>query len=404
MSDKASWKREPGMVLEVPIGLLYSTTGTYQAMGREALDGALLGLHEVNNDPGIPFSFIPTIENPCASIDNYRRMCEKLLREQKCKHVIGTITSISRKEVIPIIEKHDALLWYCCPYEGFECCDNVIYLGASPNQQVIPLFRYLIPKYGNRGYFLGSNYIWGWEQNRIGRELLHACGGETLGEKYLAFDDVDSEHLIAEIREKRPDFIFNNLVGTSSYAFYKAYARAGKTDPFFTPSNCPIVSCNLIESELPMLGPEAGIGHISTASYFDALETRSSLEFKQTVAASYGEKRYVSSYMVNGYSSIKLLASAIVEAGNDNVEQIKQVLFDRSFDSPLGSLQIDSGTNHAGLHPIIAEISERNKFRIRSYSEEQVSADPYLVEFDPGKFADGVNQLAMAPPPVKVVK
>ena len=81
------------MNLEIPIGLLYSTTGTYKAMGREALDGALLGLQEVNNDPAIPLSFIPTIENPDASIENYRRMCEKMLRERflrmicNCRHV-----------------------------------------------------------------------------------------------------------------------------------------------------------------------------------------------------------------------------------------------------------------------------------------------------------------------------
>jgi len=392
------------MVHEIPIGLLYSTTGTYQSMGSEALDGALLGLDEINNDPVIPVSFVPTIENPGAVIENYRRMSEKMLRQHNCKHVIGTITSISRKEVIPIIEKHDALLWYCCPYEGFECCENVIYLGASPNQQIIPLFQYLIPRYGRRGYFLGSNYIWGWEQNRIGRELLHACGGETLGEKYLAFDDVDVEHLIAEISEKRPDFIFNNLVGTSSYAFYQAYARAGEADSFFTPKNCPIVSCNLIESELPMLGASAGIGHISTASYFDTLTTASSIEFKKKVAAKYGTRRHVSSDMVTGYSSIKILAAAIVESGSADVEQVKQVLFDRSFDSPLGSLQFDAHTNHANLHPIIAEVTEQQNFRILSFSPDQISADPYLVEFDPVKFADNVNQPPRAPSLLKVVE
>ena len=392
------------MVSEIPIGLLYSTTGTYQAMGREALDGALLAVNEVNNDLGTPIQFLPTIENPGAMIENYRRMCEKMLREQNCKHVIGTITSISRKEVIPIIEKHDALLWYCCPYEGFECCENVIYLGASPNQQALPLFQYLIPKYGKRAYFLGSNYIWGWEQNRIGRELLHACNGETLGERYLAFDDVDIEHLIAEIREKRPNFIFNNLVGASSYAFYQAYAKAGESDPFFSPANCPIVSCNLIESELPMLGDKVGVGHISTASYFDSLRTQASLDFKQVVALKYGADRIVTSDMVTGYSSIKILATAIAKTESDDVEQIKQHLFNSTFDTPLGCMQFDSRTNHAGLHPIIAEITDQQNFRILSYAEEQVRADPYLVEFDPDRFSASVSRHDSTHSPLKAVK
>lgn len=381
---------------DIPIGLLYSTSGTYQAMGQDALDGALLGLEEVNQDPNSQIRFLPIIENPSASIDNYRRMAESMLREENCKHVIGTVTSISRKEVIPIIEKHDALLWYCCPYEGFECCDNVVYLGACPNQQILPLFQYLIPKYGKRGYFIGSNYIWGWEQNRIGRELLHACSGETLGEKYLAFDDVDVRHLINEIAQKRPDFIFNNLVGTSSYAFYRAYAEAGKSNPFFSPSQCPIVSCNLIESELPMLGVEAALGHISTASYFDCLTTEAALQFKKIAAKKFGADRPVSSEMVSSYTSIKILATAIRIAGTDDADEVKKVLFGISFDSPLGHLHFNEKTNHAGLHPVIAEIGSEASFRVLDYSEQQVVADPYLVDFDPVVFASHVTAVNRA--------
>src|SRR3546814_16003075 len=63
-----------------------------------------------------------------------------------------------------------------CPYEGFECCENVIYTGASPNQHIVPLFRYLLPRYGKRVYLVGSNYIWGWETNRTARELVQASG------------------------------------------------------------------------------------------------------------------------------------------------------------------------------------------------------------------------------------
>ncbi|WP_264830592.1 transporter substrate-binding protein, partial [Klebsiella aerogenes] len=75
-----------------------------------------------------------------------------MLREHGCRHIVGTITSIARKEVIPLVEKHDGLLWYMCPYEGFEANENVIYTGACPNQHLLPLFDYLLPRYGRRPY------------------------------------------------------------------------------------------------------------------------------------------------------------------------------------------------------------------------------------------------------------
>jgi hypothetical protein len=43
-----------------------------------------------------------------------------------------------------------ALLWYMCPYEGFEANENVIYIGGCPNQHLIPLFEHLIPRFGVR--------------------------------------------------------------------------------------------------------------------------------------------------------------------------------------------------------------------------------------------------------------
>ena len=70
-----------------------------------------------------------------------------MLRDHGCRHIIGTITSLARKEVIPLVEKHDGLLWYMCPYEGFEANDNVIYTGGCPNQHLLPLFDYLIPRF-----------------------------------------------------------------------------------------------------------------------------------------------------------------------------------------------------------------------------------------------------------------
>ncbi len=375
---------------EISLGLLYSVTGTYGAMGRDSLDGALLALDEINGDETCPIRFKVISKDPGGNIDSYHRMSEEILREDGCRHVVGTITSIGRKEVIPIIEKHDALLWYALPYEGFEACENVIYTGAAPNQHILPLFAHLIPTYGNRVYLTGSNYIWGWETNRIARELVLATEGEILGERYLPMDDCDVARMIAEIEQKRPDFILNNLIGSSSYAFLQAYHALGKRDSDFLPAKRPVVSCDLTECELSDIGFEAAAGHLCSAVYFEGVDNPLNTQFRAKVSEKFGSARPLSAFLVGSYAAIHMLAEAIADAGTDEIEPVKKALFSKTFETAQGPITIDAKTNHAALIPHLGRINDHGGFDIVLAAEAPVAADPYLVDFDPQVFADQV--------------
>ena len=374
----------------VPIGLLYSVTGTYGAMGKDAQDGAFLAIDEVNGDAASPVCFDTFSQDPGGDIDAYHRMATAFLREHGCRHIVGTITSIARKEVIPIIEKHDALLWYVLPYEGFEACENVIYTGAAPNQHILPLFIHMLANYGNQVYLTGSNYVWGWEVNRIARELVAATGGEILGERYLPFDDTDIDRMIAEIERKRPDFILNNLIGTSSYAFLKAYHRLGELDPDFRAEVRPVTSCDLTECELVEIGVDAAVGHLCSAVYFEKRDTPLNRRFREKVSARFGAARPLSAYLVAGYEAIHMLAKAIAAAGSDEIGPVKDALFAQTFQTAMGPVTIDRKTNHASLIPHLGRINPELGFDIIEYADSPVAADPYLVNFDPRGFAEAV--------------
>ena len=202
---------------------------------------------------------MPVERDPQGNIDRYATVCDDILRNSGARHIIGCITSWSRKEVIPVLEKAGGTLWYACPYEGFEANEHVVYMHACPNQHLVPLLGHVVPRFGANGFLLGSNYIWGWETNRVARDLIADAGGKVLGERYLPLGETDVSRLIDEIRATRPDFILNNLIGPSSYAFIAAYAELAERDPYFMPERCPILSCNLTECELPAIG-EAGNG------------------------------------------------------------------------------------------------------------------------------------------------
>lgn len=366
----------------IPIGVVFSVTGSYRTVGQEMLNGALLALEEVNNDPAFDFSFDPTFVDPGGEPTAYRSACEELLRNRSMCHIIGCYTSSSRKEVIPAFEKFDALLWYPSHYEGFESNNNVIYTGASPNQHIIPLLRYMLRSRGQRIYCVGSNYIWAWENNRILREIVQACGGTVLAEKYLPVGVTDVERIIGEIRTTEPDFVFNTLIGESSYAFYRAYARAWAKDGVPAQRRIPITSCSLSEPELISIGPDAAAGHIASSVYFQSIDRTRNRSFVASYRARFGADRVTSADAEASYVAVTLLASAIREAGSTAIEQVKSALYRCPLEAPQGRVWVDPESNHSYLTPALGISRDDGQFEPIWVSREPVRPDPYLVWFD----------------------
>lgn len=372
---------------EIPVGVLFSRTGSYSVIGNEGYFGARIAIEDINASGSFDFRLRCIDVNPDGSAERYADLADHLLRNEGCRHIVGCQTSWSRKEVLPVLERHRSLLWYTTTYEGFESHDRVVYTGACPNQNVIPLFQHVVPNYGNRAFLVGSNYIWGWEINRIARELLAGYDGTVLGERYIPLGDEEITHLIAEIREKRPDFVLNNLIGNSSYAFLRAYAALALEDPFFHPSNCPVLSCNLTEAELSIIGPAAE-GLISTATYFETLEGARNDAFVSRMRALRGEAVPVSAMFVGPYVATWSLAAAIKACGTADPDVVLEALPDLALTNPLGSVSIDRRTQHTVLTPYVGVVEQagrggRARFKVLEKDVKALAPDPYLVDFNP---------------------
>ena len=131
------------------IGVLFSNSGPYGVVSGSMRNGALLAFAEINRQKTFGFELEPVVMDPAGDLQRYSVLSAALV-DQGIRHVVGCYTSSSRKEVIPLFEKHDALLWYPSHYEGFESSTNVIYTGAAPNQHIIPLIEYLVGNIGKR--------------------------------------------------------------------------------------------------------------------------------------------------------------------------------------------------------------------------------------------------------------
>ena len=361
----------------VRIGILFSTQGAYGALGRDCRLGAELAVQHLQSEGNLPFRIEPVYGDPAGSLDRYMTLARGMMLENGCRHIFGTVTSQARKDVIPVIEKYDGQLWYVCPYEGFEANENVIYTGACPNQHLIPLLDVLLPRFGRRVYLAGANYVWGWEMNRLAREIVLERGGTITGERCLPIDETDVSRVLSDVEKQRPDFVLNNLIGSASHAFLRGMRALAERNPAFHPSRCPVVSCDLTECELAEIGIGVADGHMAAASYFDSLPHTDNVNFKADVARALGHNHRVSSFFATSYATLRLFVVTAARCGSDDPRTIRAALHAKPIATILGQLQIDSATNHASLPFHLGRIAGEG-FTILQ-SQPALAADPYLT-------------------------
>lgn len=353
------------MTRSIDLGLLFSTTGPYNLMGQASRAGVLKAIAQVNADPALDFTFNAVVRDPGGDIDAYAPLCEEILKSSSARHVIGCTTSWSRKEVIPSLERMGGVLWYPTPYEGFEASDRVVYAHACPNQHLLPLLDHCFDAYGKRIYLTGSNYIWGWEMNRIAREVCVRTGGDVLGERYVPIGSTDIARLVDEIAALKPDFVLNQLIGPSQYAFLDAMAALRARDPAFAGHRCPVLSCNMTEAELPAIGASAE-GVISAGPWFRGLTP--------ALPGNEGREDFGSSFEAAAHASVIMLARLL--AGQPNAESLS--LPELLALPGAQAVGISARTHHVTLPVAIAQVRNGVFVPVKTY--EPIEGDPYLTQ------------------------
>jgi ABC-type branched-subunit amino acid transport system substrate-binding protein len=367
--------------LTCKIGVLISTTGAYAAVGRAILNGTLLACAQINADEDLGVTLEPVHYNPGGDLEEYSVATKKMI-DAGIRHVVGCYTSSSRKEVIPLFEKYDAQLWHPSHYEGFESSPNVIYTGASPNHHMSPLMDYLLTRYGRKAFCVGSNYIWGWESIRVLREYIHVRKGRVLAERYLGVGETDFRKIIETIFEEQPDFIFNALIGDSSYAFFEQFRQACEARGIHQTERFPIASCNLSEPDLTEIIPECRNGHISSSVYFSTLTNPENCRFVAEYNQAFPDGPPPAAEGEAAYIATLMLGRAISAAKTIDPMLVRNAVAGMQLQAPQGLVTIDPDTHHAYLTPRIGLSTREAEFEVLIEAPEPVRPDPYLVSAD----------------------
>lgn len=361
----------------VKVGLLHSLSGTMAISETSVRDAEKLAIQEINDQGGVMGKKIEIIEEDGASDPQiFSEKAKKLLMNDKVATIFGCWTSASRKAVKPVVEGSNGLLWYPTQYEGMEQSKNIMYMGAAPNQQIVPAIEYLMKNGKKKMFLVGSDYVFPQTANRIIKAQLAAQGGEVVGEEYTPMGYTDYATIISKIKAAHPDVIVNTLNGDSNVAFFKQLKDAG-----VTAEACPVMSFSIAEEEIKGIGAENIEGDLVSWDYYQTTKTPANEKFVAAYKKAYGEDRVTDDPIEAAYDAVYLWKAAVEKAGSFDVDKVRAAAGGITFDAPEGMVKIDGDNQHLCKYVRIGKVNSKGLID-EVFATDPIKPDPFLKTYD----------------------
>ena len=358
----------------IKVGILHSLSGTMAISEQSVVDAEKLAIDEINAAGGVLGKPIEAIvEDGQSDWPTFAEKAKKLIEQDQVVTVFGCWTSASRKNVLPVFEDADHMLWYPVQYEGQECSKNIFYTGAAPNQQIEPAVAWLLENKGKDFFLVGSDYVFPKTANTIIKAQLEAEGGNTVGEDYLPLGSTEVAPIVSKIKAALPDggVIFNTLNGDSNVAFFKELKNAG-----LDAEKYPTMSVSIAEEEVQAIGTEYLIGHYAAWNYFMTVDTPENEKFVAAFKEKYGEDRVTNDPMEAAYIMVHLWAQAAEAAGTTDLAEVRTAALGQTFAAPEGEVTLENN-HHLAKYVRIGEVREDGLFEIVSETDEAVKPVPW---------------------------
>ncbi|GAA0546559.1 urea ABC transporter substrate-binding protein [Chitinophaga japonensis] len=374
----------------VKIGVLHSLSGTMAISEVSLRDAVQMAVDEINAAGGVLGKKIePVVVDPASDWDLFAEKSKELLMDKKVAAVFGCWTSVSRKSVLPVFEEHNGLLFYPVQYEGEESSENVVYSGATPNQQLIPAADYLMSAEGGgykRFYLLGTDYVFPRTANKILKAYLLSKGiaEADIIEEYTPFHHQDYQTIVSKIKKFAVGgkaCVLSTINGDSNIPFYKEFANQG-----LTAATCPIMAFSVAEDELRAMDTEFLVGHLAAWNYYQSVDLPENKKFVENFKAYCqkhnlpgGADRVTDDPICWAYTDVYLWAKAAEKAGSFEVDKVRAALHGLSFDAPAGTVKMDDKINHLAKSAMIGEIKPDGQFSVIWKSQGLIDPQPFFT-------------------------
>lgn len=346
-------KGEKFKVDVVRVGVLHSLTGPMAISEIPVVQAELTAL-DILNARLITSSrrIIPVLQDGQSTPSVFAQRAESLLMSN-ISVVFGGWTSSSRRAMIPIFERYNALLFYPVQYEGQECSKNVFYGGALPNQQLNPSLVWAMRNLNNNFFLVGSDYVYPRTANSIARSLITSRGGTVTGEEYFDLSATDLGNLTTRIRAAMPSggVIVNTLNGASNIDFFNKLSRAN-----MSAATWPSLSMSIGEAEVPTIGSSTA-GHYVAWNYLQSMRNNNNNDFLSIFQARYGRNTVVNDPMEAAFILVRMWGNVFSSDPTiiSSIDRTRTAMYGQRYSAPEGDVTMFT-SHHLSKWPRVGRI------------------------------------------------
>ncbi len=356
----------------IRIGVIHALSGVMADSERGLVDALQLAVDELNAAGGLLGRPVEIrLADSRSDWTHAAVEAGRLIRDERVSALFACWTSSCRQAVRPVVEGERHLMFYPLQYEGMEISPHIVYMGAAPNQQIIPGARWAMDRFGRRVYLLGSDYLFPRAANLLIGDLVSAGEGSIVAERYLPMTASDFSAVVEDIRRQAPDVVLNTLNGDGNRHFFAALAAAGL-------GGVPVVSFSIAEPELRLLrGEHFHPEHYAVWGYFQSLGGEANQRFVSRFRQRFGNDRVLSDPLLSSHDAVRLWAAAVREAGTTDPEQVNRALGRVNLAGPAGVVVIDAATRHRWRRVYVGKAGLDGQFAASEISEAPVRPAPF---------------------------
>jgi urea transport system substrate-binding protein len=346
----------------IVVGSVLDLTGPLNIYGKPKYDATKLAIQDINANGGVLGRKLKLVFYDAQSqIAKYTLYTNKLALQDHPVVVEGSITSASREAMRPVLARYKIPFFHNEQWEGGVCQKNVFGTGTTPNEQLIPLLKYAIKKYGPKIYVAAADYGYGQISAKWVQKLAPQFGGKVVKTVFVPLDNSDFGSIIDDLQKTQPNIMFSLLVGANHTAFFRSFASAGLG------AKMHIVSPTFgIGNEHILLPPSETKGITTGYAYYQELNTPENKALVALWHKTYGKNYpYINDSAVADWNGWHLWAEAVKMAGTtDSAAVIKALESGKvTYNSPSGPITMD-GPSHAPIQNVSLAMTSGHGFKV----------------------------------------
>ena len=357
----------------IKVGILHSLSGTMSISETTLKDTMLMLIEEQNAKGGLLGKQLEAVVvDPASDWPLFGDKARELMVDHNVASIFGCWTSVSRKNVLPVVEELNGLLFYPVQYEGEESSKNVFYTGAAPNQQAIPATDYFLNDLGVEKFaLLGTDYVYPQTTNAILEAYLKSKGisDDSIFVNYTPFGHDDWDGIVEQVVELGSDGskvgVISTINGDANIGFYESLASAG-----ILPFDIPVVAFSVGEEELSTLDTTDLVGHLAAWNYFQSAETPANAAWIKNWKDRMGNVRVTNDPMEAHYIGFNMWVNAVEKAGTTDVDAVRQAMYGQKFPNLTGGMAEMLPNHHLAKPVLIGEINDLGQFDIVQQTSE----------------------------------